>query len=178
MICVKSSLIFLWFIIPVFTALSQVSISPTLATPDPSAILDIQSTSKGVLVPRLSTAQHGSTAVGYRAMQLCDNRISNTQEPKSYQHHSSSYTEDGLLQIATANSKPDIGFIAQEVYEIIPEAARPPVNAQEDLWAMDYHRLIPVLVRSVQELNDKIIALEQSNNALQRQLLEYRASAK
>lgn len=40
-----------------FSAFAQVSISPNDTLPDPSAMLDVQSSSKGVLVPRMTSAQ-------------------------------------------------------------------------------------------------------------------------
>jgi hypothetical protein len=52
-----------------------------------------------------------------------------------------------------------LGFIAQEVWPLIPEAVRPPATDAE-LWGMHYDRFVPVLVRAVQELAAKVDALE------------------
>ena len=42
--------------------IAQVSISTDNATPDASAMLDVQSTTKGMLIPRLTTTQRTSIA--------------------------------------------------------------------------------------------------------------------
>jgi hypothetical protein len=46
-----------------------------------------------------------------------------------------------------------IGLIAQELYEIIPEAVSKPENEATELWGIDYDKLIPVLIKAIQELN-------------------------
>ncbi len=54
---------------------AQVSISGAPSTPDPSAMLDVQSTSKGFLMPRLTTAQRNliaSPAAGLQIFNLDD----------------------------------------------------------------------------------------------------------
>jgi hypothetical protein len=48
-----------------------------------------------------------------------------------------------------------IGFVAQEVREVVPEAVHAPANEATDLWSMDYQKLIPVLTRAIQELDLK-----------------------
>lgn len=64
-------------------------------------------------------------------------------------------------------SKQDLGFIAQEAIEVIPEIVNQPENVNEELWSMDYVRLVPVLVKAIQDqqaiiqsLETRIIALE------------------
>jgi len=52
-----------------------------------------------------------------------------------------------------------VGLIAQDVYEVVPEATRKPPN-DESYWGMDYNALVPVLVRSDQELHAEIVALK------------------
>jgi hypothetical protein len=52
-----------------------------------------------------------------------------------------------------------LGFIAQEVWPLLPETCRPPATDKE-LWGMQYDRFVPVLVRAVQELAAKVHALE------------------
>jgi hypothetical protein len=52
-------------------------------------------------------------------------------------------------------SQNDIGVIAQELREVIPEA----VLGDEKL-SVAYHKLIPVLVESVKELNQRVKRLE------------------
>jgi hypothetical protein len=69
--------------------------------------------------------------------------------PKSYIHKSSSF-KDGVLTFA-GPIEHTIGFIAQELYEIIPEVVYKPENEQEDLWSVSYSKITPVLVKAIQE---------------------------
>ena len=48
---------------------------------------------------------------------------------------------------------PSLGFIAQEVYPIVPEA----VNTNNpEIWAVDYTKIIPLLVEAVKELAGRL----------------------
>ena len=52
----------------------------------------------------------------------------------------------------------DVGVIAQEVQEVLPEA----VTVRGDGYlAVDYHKIIPLLVEAVKELTEKVQTLEQ-----------------
>jgi len=72
-------------------------------------------------------------------------------QPKSYDHHSSSTTEEGDFIMVTNRKIATVGFIAQEVQQIIPEAVNEPADESKDLWSMDYDKLIPVLTKAIQE---------------------------
>ena len=89
--------------------------------------------------------------------------------PKSYLHHNSSYSEDERFQFRGIGAKEDLGFIAQEVEKIIPEIVYQPVNENEELWSMDYTRLIPVLVKAIQDLDGIILSLETRIMALEKE---------
>jgi uncharacterized protein YqkB len=82
----------------------------------------------------------------------------NLLNPTYYNQHDS-YVENDLLNIDYNNSYKSLGFIAQEVYEVIPEAVN--MGTTNELWAMDYTKLIPVLTKAIQEQNLLIKALEQ-----------------
>lgn len=45
--------------------------------------------------------------------------------------------------------KPSLGFIAQEVDKVIPEAV---CKTNPDAWAVDYSKIVPVLVEAIKEL--------------------------
>lgn len=79
--------------------------------------------------------------------------------PKKYDHHTADFTEQGDLNIGE-EMEATIGLIAQEVHEIIPEAVNKPMDPNQNLWSMDYEKLIPVLIKSIQELNERIVSLE------------------
>jgi len=53
-----------------------------------------------------------------------------------------------------------VGFIAQEMAEIVPEAVSKG-EGENDMWSMDYGRITPVLVAALQDAHRKIEQLEQ-----------------
>ncbi len=61
-----------------------------------------------------------------------------------------------------------IGFLAQDMQKLIPEAVVVPRNG--DPMGMKYTELIPVLVKGMQEQQALIIALQKTNEALQKRL--------
>ena len=81
-------------------------------------------------------------------------------KPKKYRHWECTgydYSEKKLKLGGNFTDK--IGFIAQEVEQILPEAVIAP-NRPEELYGLDYNVLIPCLVRAIQELTEKVTALE------------------
>lgn len=75
-------------------------------------------------------------------------------KPKSYTYHSNKF-DNGKI-IFTKPMINSIGLIAQELYEIIPEAVYKPKDENIDLWAVDYNKLIPVLIKAIQEQQSQI----------------------
>jgi hypothetical protein len=55
----------------------------------------------------------------------------------------------------------DVGLIAQELREVLPEAV---VERDNGYLAVDYHKVIPLLVESIKELSAKVDALEHRAN--------------
>ncbi|MCP4443007.1 MAG: tail fiber domain-containing protein [Aureispira sp.] len=92
-------------------------------------------------------------------------------KPQMYQHHHSTNDKEGNIQISGESSQ-DVGFIAQELYELVPEAVEKPTDESKDLWAVDYTRLVPVLTKAIQEQNTKIKELETQNTTIQKQYEE------
>lgn len=106
----------------------------------------------------------GGTVVG---TQTSDQRLKTVVGPLSY----------GLDDVAAlqpvsytrnddTENTPRIGFLAQQVQPIVPEAVydtREPISGfdpTETKLAMDYSSLIPVLVKAIQELKARVEALE------------------
>jgi hypothetical protein len=61
------------------------------------------------------------------------------------------------------------GFIAQELYDIYPEAVSKGSDGELDstgTWMVNYAGITPLLVKGIQDLNDKIEALEKENKFL------------
>jgi hypothetical protein len=52
----------------------------------------------------------------------------------------------------------DVGVIAQEILEVLPEAVKERDNGY---LAVDYHRIVPLLVEAIKELSHKVEVLEQ-----------------
>jgi hypothetical protein len=85
--------------------------------------------------------------------------------PVTYDHYASSF-EDGSLALADEFSH-EMGFIAQEIYKVLPGTAHKPEDETKDLWSVSYERIIPVLTKAIQEqqaiienLQDRLTAFE------------------
>jgi hypothetical protein len=68
------------------------------------------------------------------------------------------------LQVRSFDWKTDqthqrAGFIAQELVTVAPEAVHQPANP-EDMMAVDYSKLVPMLVKEIQSLRKRLAALE------------------
>ena len=65
-------------------------------------------------------------------------------------------------------NKHDIGFIAQEVKEVIPEAVSMCKIEMNDIdyHYINYERIIPYLVNNIKYLNNKIVELENKLNGI------------
>jgi hypothetical protein len=70
------------------------------------------------------------------------------------------------------NKQVQTGFMAQELYEILPQAVSKPINDNEspekDPWMVDYGRVTPLIIKSVQEQQQIIDELKQSNDDFKR----------
>jgi hypothetical protein len=51
------------------------------------------------------------------------------------------------------------GFIAQELVTVVPEAVHQPADPEE-MMAVDYSKLVPMLVKEIQDLRKRLAALE------------------
>ena len=60
----------------------------------------------------------------------------------------------------TSKSIESFGLIAQDVYDVIPEAVYKPKDETKAFWGLRTKRLIPILINAIRELNTKIEALE------------------
>ena len=59
----------------------------------------------------------------------------------------------------TDNTHQRAGFIAQELVTVAPEAVHQPADP-EDMMAVDYSKLVPMLVKEIQDLRKRLAALE------------------
>lgn len=69
-------------------------------------------------------------------------------------------------------SKLEYGFIAQELQDVYPQAVSgtPDGDPKVEPMGVDYGQLTPVLVKAVQELNERLEALEKENLAKQKRI--------
>ncbi|MBN1756529.1 tail fiber domain-containing protein [bacterium] len=70
-------------------------------------------------------------------------------KPLLFTKHIAEDLETGVPILGKGMEEP--GFIAQDLYEIIPEVVSKPKNENEAFWAIDYARIVPVLVQAIQE---------------------------
>ena len=59
------------------------------------------------------------------------------------------------------------GFIAQELYEIFPNAVTKPAK-EDDMWSVDYGKVTPLLVKAIQEQQSAIEAQQKQIDELKR----------
>jgi hypothetical protein len=129
-------------------------------------------------LPNNSTVSVGSGRA-YAWTTYSDNRLKENQMPlsyglsevmelcpKQYVHHSSINQSTW----AEENIPRTIGLIAQDVYKIIPEAVDVPENSSTGLWGLNYDKLIPVLIKALQEQQYQIESFKSENSYLKSQL--------
>lgn len=64
------------------------------------------------------------------------------------------------------------GFVAQDLYNIIPEMVDKPENENVHYWTVDYGKLTPVLVKAIQEQQKQIEEGKQEREDLRREVEE------
>jgi len=79
-------------------------------------------------------------------------------QPKVYDRKSG-YIDEGGNTVLEDNSRHMVGFIAQEVMAVIPEAVKP-VDEKLSFYSLNTDPIIAALVGAVQELSAKVEALE------------------
>ncbi|NPA43504.1 MAG: hypothetical protein GXO27_05715 [Chlorobi bacterium] len=88
--------------------------------------------------------------------------------PVQYRLHSVDYHSEGFK--ISSSSVSSIGLIAQEVYPYIPEVVSKPSDEHRELWAIDYAKLVPVLIRAIQQQQSQIEELKRENRLLNEKL--------
>ena len=64
------------------------------------------------------------------------------------------------------SKKTTTGLVAQEIYDIYPEAVSKPQDDENGWWALDYGRLTPIIIKTVQEQQEIIETLKADNAEL------------
>jgi len=104
-----------------------------------------------------SITQSGTTAVLFNV--TSDQRLKeNIQDAES-----ASALIDSLqvrqFDWKTDNTHQRYGFVAQELVTVVPEAVHQPADSDE-MMAVDYSKLVPMLVKEIQSLRKRLTALE------------------
>ena len=104
-----------------------------------------------------SITQSGTTAVLY-------NTTSDQRLKENIQNSASASALIDSLQVRQYNWKSDgshqrYGFVAQELVTVAPEAVYQPANPEE-MMAVDYSKLVPMLVKEIQDLRKRLETLE------------------
>ena len=104
-----------------------------------------------------SITQSGTTAVLYNT--TSDQRLKENIEDAA----SASDLIDSLqvrqFDWKTDSSHQRYGFVAQELVTVAPEAVHQPSDP-DDMMAVDYSKLVPMLVKEIQSLRKRLAALE------------------
>jgi len=90
--------------------------------------------------------------------------------PLSYDQYKFHFPNNQFSLKEDNSPQASIGLIAQEVYEIIPEAVKKPEDENKKIWKLDYTKLIPVLINGIKELNVKNNDLQSENELLKKEL--------
>ena len=87
--------------------------------------------------------------------------------PVTYNYSQINYSPKQKLEILTAKfDKKESGFLAQDVYQIFPDAVSKPADENKELWAIDYSRLTVYLTKAMQEQQQQISAQQKEIEAL------------
>jgi hypothetical protein len=79
-------------------------------------------------------------------------------EPLKYKHWESLEAASQASMLGE-NFQYKIGFFAQDVEKILPEAVQQP-SGPEDLYAMDYNCILACAIQAIKELADQVFHLE------------------
>jgi Chaperone of endosialidase len=85
--------------------------------------------------------------------------------PVSYNRHLDTKFVDGKVSY-TDKGVATIGFLAQEVYNVIPEVVVKPTDDKNGLWSIGHSDMLPVMVKAMQEQQAQIEAQKSEINEL------------
>ena len=88
-------------------------------------------------------------------------------EPKVYDKYDGTLI-DGELTLEEASRRTELGLIAQDALEVIPEIVVVPNDPENGFYGIAYEQLTPVLIKSIQELKAEIDALKAEIEALKK----------
>ena len=77
-------------------------------------------------------------------------RYSGELKPKDGSNEKEIVLEDG-------SGRAEVGLLAQDVYQVMPEIVDRPVDENNSFWGMSYDHLAPVIIKAIQQLNSKVV---------------------
>ncbi|WP_336702939.1 tail fiber domain-containing protein [Chryseobacterium indologenes] len=78
-------------------------------------------------------------------------------KPKQYELSANNQIKEGKPAVnPTQKTQHKIGFLAQDLYKIIPEAVYKPKDDTREAWAVDYASLVPALTKAIQDQQAEI----------------------
>lgn len=93
--------------------------------------------------------------------------------------------ENALSSVLTLNpvtydmqNKRSIGFIAQELYKVVPEAVDKPKDEANELYTVSYTTIVPLLTKAIQEQQEQIERLTEEVSALKQIMNKKKRSKK
>jgi hypothetical protein len=87
--------------------------------------------------------------------------------PVSYDFHTGRTLKDGVVTFTNSDKTiKTIGFLAQELANVVPEAVIIPKDPANELYTVSYATVIPVLTKAIQEQQKQIEALQAENQKL------------
>ncbi|MFN1218849.1 tail fiber domain-containing protein [Chryseobacterium kwangjuense] len=94
-------------------------------------------------------------------------------QPKQYEISNHIEIKDGKpVADPGLNTKHKIGFLAQDLYKLVPEAVQKPKDDRKEIWTVDYSVLVPALTKAIQEQQAEI---EQQTVKIKKMELEMQA---
>jgi len=82
-------------------------------------------------------------------------------KPVAYKKHTATEIIKGKVKLEDKGID-RVGFIAQDLYEIIPEVVFKPENSDKDFWSIDYSKISVIAVKAIQE-QQKVIEQQQKD---------------
>jgi len=104
-----------------------------------------------------TVTQNGTTAVLYNT--TSDQRLKENIQDAAPASELIDALQVRQFDWKTDNSHQRYGFVAQELVTVAPEAVHQPADA-DDMMAVDYSKLVPMLVKEIQSLRARVAQLE------------------
>lgn len=78
-------------------------------------------------------------------------------QPKQYELSANNQIKDGKPAVnPSQKTQHKIGFLAQDLYKVVPEAVYKPKDDTKEAWAVDYSALVPALTKAIQDQQAEI----------------------